>query len=139
MSQDYFKILFVCIVLSSQVGAEKTKYTNLDLQQLQYLMDGGIKLVDIRSSRLWKKTGIIKNSILLTMFNKKGKVVNNFFKRFSKKVKPNQPVAIISYKGDMSQIAAEVLSSEMGYFRIYNIPLGIKGWLSDGRKLKRYR
>ena len=62
--------IIIFFIVSSQVNADVQLADN---DKIISLMKQGVPLIDIRTNSEWRSTGIIKNSKLLTFFNKDGK------------------------------------------------------------------
>ena len=74
-----------------------------DNDKIISLMKQGVPLVDIRTNSEWQNTGIIKNSKLLTFFDKDGKSdVKSWMNKLRKMVKKDQPIIIICRSGRRS-------------------------------------
>lgn len=82
----------------------------------QQLIDSKIKIIDIRTQDEWKMTGMIKNSIPIEFFDKRGGYnVQNFMKKFQAQVKPDEKVALICNTGSRTRLVAEFLSKHYHY------------------------
>ena len=113
------------------------KYTNIDYTALKALLDRDVKIVDLRRKREWKKTGVIKNSTLLTAFDGAGNFIRSFPASLKKYVAPNDAVALICGEGVRSSIIANMLTVQAGYTTVYNVTGGIEGWLKNGNPVVR--
>lgn len=109
---------------------------DIDNAQLDKLMKTGVPLIDIRLPAEWEETGIIAGSKLLTFFDERGKVDAPAWLDKAKAIaKPNEPVIVICRSGNRTKAASQFLSQQAGYTTVYNVKMGIKGWVSSGAPL----
>ena len=130
----YLKLLFIIIIIinSQNVNAEVFKISNIEIQSL---IDEGVPIIDIRREEEWFSTGIIKNSHLLTFFDKNGNYnLENWMSKLEKIVQINKPFILICRTGRRTNIIANYLSKETNYKHVYDADGGIKSWLSSGNK-----
>ena len=64
----FFLILFLPKVLYADL-------MSIGNYELNILIKRGVNIVDVRTPEEWKKTGIIKNSLLISLVNKKNKFI----------------------------------------------------------------
>ena len=101
--------------------------------ELKSLLQKNIPLIDIRRKDEWKSTGIVENSILMTFFDKNGKVnTNEWLKELNKIANKNDPVILICRTGRRTGIIAKFLSEKVGYRLIYDVTDGITDWIKKG-------
>jgi len=101
------------------------------------LQKGGL-LIDIRRPDEWQKTGVIRGSKTITLFDRSGKVQPDFFQKLKQAAPdPRRPVAVICRTGNRSRAGSQILK-QLGYKRVYNVKNGITGWLREGLKVERY-
>lgn len=114
------KIFFALILFISSLYAElSNEYLT------QKLIDSKIPIVDIRTPREWKETGIIKDSIPIMFFDEKGSYdLNAFIKELNEKVDTTKPFALICRTGSRTQVVSAYLAKELGY-KVVNIKGGI--------------
>ena len=62
--------IIIFLIVSAQANADVQPADN---DKIISLMKQGVPLIDIRTNSEWQNTGIIKNSKLLTFFDKDGK------------------------------------------------------------------
>ena len=104
-----------------------------DNDKIISLMKQGVPLIDIRTNSEWQNTGVIKNSKLLTFFDKDGKSdVKSWMNKLRKMVKKDQPVIIICRSGRRSGIVSDMLVNEENYSKVYNANSGIMAWINSG-------
>jgi len=127
------KLKFVIALLS----LTPPKYSNIDNAALKALLDRDVKIVDLRRKREWEKTGVIKNSTLLTAFDGAGNFIRSFPATLKKYVAPNDAVALICGEGVRSSSIANMLTVQAGYTTVYNVTGGIEGWLKNGNPVVR--
>ena len=127
------KMLAVCLFLAtSQVFAE---VKDIDNQEIISLMQSGVPVIDIRRAEEWRDTGIIKESNLLTFFNKKGN--HNFEEwllKLKKITKEGDSVIIICKSGKRSGIVSKFLDEQANYTNVYNASGGMVSWVNSNNK-----
>ena len=92
-----------------------------------------LKIIDIRTYKEWKMTGIIPNSYLINMHEEDFSENINFIKETEKVLDENKDfdIAFICASGARSEIAANYFK-EKNYKNIFHIPEGILGKNKDG-------
>ena len=87
----FFKFLiFLIFILNSQYSYSEV--FEVEGNELQKLIDEGVPIIDIRREEEWFSTGIIKNSNLLTFFDKDGKYdLENWMNEFENIVQKDNP------------------------------------------------
>ena len=124
-------LLFSAVIINSAFAEVK----NANNQEIIALMKNGVPLIDVRTYDEWQKTGFIKDSILLTFFNKNGDSnLKEWMHELRKIVSQDEPVIILCRSGKRSGIVSNILSDKMQYSNIYNASSGIIGWINDGLK-----
>ncbi len=108
------------------------KFINIDNSRLAAMLKGGTKIVDIRRPEEWKKTGVVKGSRLITLFDKQGKTNFNFIEELTAFAKPDESVILICRTGNRTLVAAHYLTKQVGYQTVYNVKDGISRWIKDG-------
>ena len=122
--------IIIFFIVSSQVNADVQLADN---DKIISLMKQGVPLIDIRTNSEWRSTGIIKNSKLLTFFNKDGKSdVKSWMNKLREMAKKDQPVIIICRSGRRSGIVSDMLVNEENYSEVYNANSGIMAWINSG-------
>ena len=128
------KILAVCLFLAtSQVFAE---VKDIDNQEIISLMQSGVPIIDIRRAEEWSDTGVIKQSNLLTFFDKKGNHnIDKWLPKLKKIAKEGDPVIIICRSGKRSGIVSKFLDEQANYTNVYNAAGGMLHWISSKNKI----
>ena len=122
--------IIIFFIVSSQVNADVQLADN---DKIISLMKQGVPLIDIRTNSEWRSTGIIKNSKLLTFFNKDGKSdVKSWMNKLREMAKKDQPIIIICRSGRRSGIVSDMLVNEENYSEVYNANSGIMAWINSG-------
>ena len=104
-----------------------------DNDKIISLMKQGVPLIDIRTNSEWQNTGVIKNSKLLTFFDKDGKSdVKSWVNKLREMAKKDQPLIIICRSGRRSGIVSDMLVNEENYSEVYNANSGIMAWINSG-------
>jgi rhodanese-related sulfurtransferase len=112
-------------------------YTDLNNGQLETLLGQGVPVYDIRRPQEWQQTGIIEGSRLLTFVDSDGRLLPDFFSRFTGQTAKDEPVVLICRTGTRTRTLARYLVEELGYTQVYNVRSGIRQWITDGRAVTR--
>lgn len=102
--------------------------------QLQKLLDQKVILIDIRRPEEWAQTGIVAGSKKLTFFTRTGGINPNLVPGLKAIASADQPVALICRTGNRTNVAAQMITSQLGYKKVYNVKNGITKWMAEGRK-----
>ena len=132
MKQIILSIKFLFILYFSQVYAE---IFEVDNDKIAKLIKSDVPIIDIRTEREWKSTGIIPQSKMLTFFDEEGNFdTKKWMDQLKKIAKENEPLIIICRSGRRSLIVANYLNSEAGYTTIYHATKGILSWKADQKE-----
>ena len=116
----------------TQLFAEIYEVNN---KNIKMLLENSVPLIDMRTEGEWHETGVIKNSYLLTFFNKDG---NYDFKKWMIEVEAiadeNGPVIIICRSGRRSRIVSNMIIKGNSEYLIYHATNGIKSWIESSKK-----
>ncbi len=116
--------------------AARAEVVNVDSAEVARLVASGVVLVDIRTEPEWRSTGVLAGSRALTFFDAQGRVdPAAWVRRAQAFAPPSAPVILICRSGNRSRAAAQVLSREAGYVRVYNVSRGVQGWAGERRPL----
>ena len=127
-----FTLFAVMLSAMLVAGCSEPPYTNVSNDELKALMEKGVPLIDIRTSREWRQTGVVPGSHKITFFEENGRVNPKFFKRLEAIIKdPAEPVAIICRTGNRTSALGKILVKEMGYQTVYNVERGITNWVGS--------
>ncbi len=117
-------------------GAARAEIVDIDAAQLEQLAAQGVPVVDIRTEPEWRSTGVLAGSRALTFFDAQGRAdPAAWIRRAQAFAPPSAPVILICRSGNRSRAAAQVLSREAGYVRVYNVSRGVQGWAGERRPL----
>ena len=116
----------------SLLAVEQPKFKNIDNSELRKLRADGVTLVDIRRPEEWKKTGVVEGSVLITFFDKRGRVNPDFMKRFSKLAGKADKVILICRTGSRTGVVSQYFAKQAGYEGIINVTRGITHWIKEG-------
>ena len=131
------KKLIVIFLLFSKTVFSDVK--NINNEELKHLLKKGVPLVDIRTEKEWSKTGIIKNSLLVSMINQKGRYsFEDWSKRFSSVKLKNNSAILICAVGGRSDYLAKLVGSRYENILIYNVKKGIRNWIADNNPIVKY-
>lgn len=127
--KSHLKII-IFLIVSAQANADVQPADN---DKIISLMKQGVPLIDIRTNSEWQNTGIIKNSKLLTFFDRDGKSdVKSWMNKLREMAKKDQPLIIICRSGKRSGIVSDMLVNEENYSEVYNANSGIMAWINSG-------
>lgn len=102
--------------------------------ELARLAASGVTVLDVRTEREWKETGVVPGSRLLTYFDENGRSnPPQWLEKLKSAVPAGQPVILVCRSGKRSAAAAQFLSEQAGYKTVYNVGQGINGWAGEGR------
>ena len=123
--------IFLC-ALTTQAFAEVKEADN---QAIISLMQNGVPIIDIRRASEWQDTGVIKQSHLMTFFDKKGNHnIDEWLSNLKKIAKEADPVIIICRSGKRSGIVSKFLDEQVNYSNVYNASGGILSWVRSKNK-----
>lgn len=127
------KILFLLLIFSlscfARVYHKKASVT--------FLKKHDYKVIDIRTKKEWRQTGVIKNSILLTLIDEKGRYnINEFLNKLSNQISKDEKFAIICATGNRSTRLANFLDKK-GY-EVINLRGGIKALQKQNYHFEKY-
>jgi rhodanese-related sulfurtransferase len=85
----------------------------------------GIKIIDIRTKREWKRTGIVKGSYIMTFYNEKGQYdAEKFVRKLKKIVNPQEPFGIICNSGNRTARVVKFLR-QAGFSQAIDLKGGV--------------
>ena len=133
-----FRLIIFFLIFFNLQGAinsqDKMKDINISINQaVDSYKSKKLKIIDIRTHREWKMTGIIPNSYLINMHEEDFSENINFIEETKKVLNDNKEfnIAFICASGARSEIAANYFI-EKNYKNIFHIPKGILGKNKDG-------
>ena len=130
MKTKIFTIIF--LLFASQVFAEVKEVNN---QEIKSLMQSGVPIIDIRRASEWQDTGVIKQSHLMTFFDKKGNHnIDKWLPKLKKIAKEGDPVIIICRSGKRSGIVSKFLDEQADFTSVYNASGGMLSWINSNNK-----
>ncbi|MFT7002913.1 MAG: rhodanese-related sulfurtransferase [Sulfurimonas sp.] len=94
-----------------------------------------IPIIDIRTQREWRETGVVANSQLITFYND-DKTINeeSFMKKLQKVVRKRDTFAILCRTGNRANRVSRYLNSK-GYTHVISLSGGIKMGIKNGVEL----
>ncbi len=103
------------------------------------MQKGQVVLIDVRSPKEWRQTGVPKNAHLVTVHDARGTA--GFVNGVRKVIRGDlrRPVALICRSGNRSAQGAAVLI-QAGFKNVYNVSSGVmasKGWADRGLPMER--
>lgn len=125
-------IILVSVVFSFQILQEEEPVKIHNEQLSQTFLSKHIPIIDIRTKEEWKRTGIIKDSILLTFYDSDGRFnADSFFRNLkSAELDKESEFAILCRSGNRSNRVTRFLKSK-GYKYVINLAGGIKQGLKN--------
>lgn len=112
-------------------------FTSLSDKAVQYEINDGTVVIDIRRKDEWDYYGIIEGSYLLTFFDEIGDYnIEKWMEEFSKIVKDKeQKFILVCAHANRTKTVGQFLVKELGYKNAFELHGGINyGWLDKGLK-----
>lgn len=117
--------------------AARAEVIDIGPAELAKLAASGVPVIDIRTEGEWRSTGVIAGSHLATYFDANGRSDPAAWSARTKAfARPDQPVVLVCRSGNRTQLAAQQLSAEFGYRKVYSLSRGLGGWVAEGRPLQ---
>jgi len=114
------KIILSLVFLLSSLSAEL-----INAYPSQEILNSKTPIVDVRTPREWKETGILKDSIPIMFYNEKGGYnIEAFLDELNSKVDTKKPFAIVCRTGRRTSIIGAFLSQKLHY-NVINLKGGI--------------
>ena len=111
---------------------------DIDNQELEALMAGGVPLVDIRTAQEWLQTGVVPGSHLLTFFDVQGQAdPGAWISKAAEIAQQSEPMILICRSGHRTGVVAQFLNEQYGFTKLYNVSRGILAWANEARALQR--
>ena len=131
------RIIFIfLLLLSNNVFAD---IINIDNKKFRELLRQDIPVIDIRTKKEWIKTGVIKNSYLISMINDQGKYsLKDWYNKYSKIELKDNKVIIICAVGGRSTYISSILNKLNRETIIYNVQKGINDWINSDYPTEKY-
>jgi rhodanese-related sulfurtransferase len=117
------------------VNAFEPNYSKLSSDQIINKEIKGLIIIDIRSEKERKKTGIIEDSIAIAAFDLNGQFNSNFVKIYQGAVVKNDHVVFVSNEGKISAELANSFTEQFGLINIYSLDGGIQNWINQKKLL----
>ena len=128
--------LLALAIFSFSAFVARAETVTIDNATLARLAASGVAVIDVRTEKEWKETGVIPGSRLITYFDANG---NSNPAQWLERVKavsaPGQLVALVCRSGRRSAAATQFLAGQAGYKTVYNVGQGLNGWVAEGRPL----
>ena len=128
------KLLIITLLFFTYSCAQVRAINN---DQLQEYLKKNIVVIDIRTEKLWNKTGIIPQSYKVNFYNEKGKAnQRRWLYIFARLVRNKSTLfVLVSQKGKEAKEVAELLHEDIGYQKVLYLKNGISAWIDDDRKV----
>ena len=127
------KHFLIALILTALVGA---KFITIDDKTLIKMQKNGIVVIDIRTQKEQKQTGIIKNAKKITFFDEQGRAkAAEFMFELGHFIKDKKtPFIIYCAHANRTKVVGKWLSS-LGFQKVYELKGGIiYGWIQKGHK-----
>ena len=122
------KLLSIYLLLFTPLVFAEVKEVGND--EIIALMNNDVSIIDIIRASEWQDTGVIKQSHLMTFFDKKGNHnIDEWLSNLKKIAKEGDPVIIICRSGKRSGIVSKFLDEQANYSNVYNASGGILSWV----------
>ncbi len=119
------------------ISVQPPGYTSLNPKELiEMNKNDDLIIIDIRTKKEWKNTGIIKKSKKITAFDDQGNFQQNFLRDIQKFTNISSKIVFISSDGDISSILANGFVERLEYRNIFHLEGGINNWITKGFPLK---
>ncbi len=127
------KLLSIYLLLFTPLVFAEVKEVGND--EIIALMNNGVSIIDIRRADEWHNTGVIKQSSLITFFDKQGNHnKEEWMSQLKKIVNQDDPVIIICRSGKRSGIVSKFLDEQANYKNVYNASGGMISWVNSNNK-----
>lgn len=124
------------LILSSlaALAASQVRYAPLTPE----LVSSGVKIIDIRTEKEWRETGVVKGALGLTFFREdKSYDADLFLAKLKRYVTPNERIAIICRTGNRSDKVSRYLV-QYGFTSVTNVDGGVTRAKEAGVRLVPY-
>lgn len=133
----FLRVIWLLLLVGGLSACSPPPYTNLDNNELKSLLAKGVPIYDVRRPDEWRQTGVLEGSQRLTFVDDNGRLMPEFFSRFTQAVGKNDPVILICRTGSRTDVLARHLIEKLGYTQVYNVRDGITGWIRAGLPVTR--
>lgn len=105
----------------------------------QELIKSGTRIIDIRTEKEWRETGVVKGALLITFFREDMTYDQEaFLAKLRRHVKPSDKIAIMCRSGNRSAKVGRFLMQK-GFTEVINVDGGIKRAKEAGISLDAYQ
>ena len=113
----------------------------INVDELKALKKSSIKVIDIRTKKDIKETGVIPGSYRLSFYNKEGKIdQKKWLHAFVGLIKSRQiKFVLISGNGKRAELGAEALMDKKGYKNPYYLKGGIDAWIDADEPVQKIK
>ena len=132
------KIFLVIFILFTKFV--KAEVIDINNRELSDLIKKTINIIDVRTQKEWKSTGIIKGSFLVSLLNKNKRFIfEDWFAMFENNFGKNKSIIFICASGIRSNYISHLVQRKKPDLIIYNLQKGIKHWIRSGNKINRLK
>ena len=119
-----YKFIYVMENLAQEINIDKA---------FSLYKERSLLIIDVRTKKEWKMTGVIPNSILINMHDDNNLERESFVEevKFELDSNKNKNIAFICASGSRSEAVMSFFSNK-GYKNVFHIPNGIMGHQNDG-------
>ena len=130
------KIFLVIFILFTKFV--KAEVIDINNRELSDLIKKTINIIDVRTQKEWKSTGIIKGSFLMTLLNKNKKFdFEDWYKMFNNKFGRNKSIIFVCASGVRSNYISNLVKKKDPDLIVYNLKKGINNWIRSGYNIER--
>lgn len=125
-------ILALFLGLSAQAVFAET-LINVNNATLAELKAQGVQIIDIRTPREWRETGVIEGSHLVTFFDEQGRYdFPAWLATLNQIVDPNEPFVLICRTGSRTGLVGRALAEQLNRPGVHHARDGIRQWMRAG-------
>ena len=117
------------------VDVQLPNYKLVTFDEIEKMLQGNYKFIDIRTKKERENTGIIQGSLEITAFDNYGKFDPEFMKTFRDLVDLNDNVVFISNEGEISSILANGFAEQLGAKNMHSLKGGIQELIKENYQL----
>ncbi len=114
-----------------------TELIGVNPDELVKMQNDKALIIDIRTAKEWKQTGIIPGSHKIEFFDERGRYdIEHWLKQLkSLQQSPDQAIVLVCRSGKRSKAVGDLLTQKLGMNNVYHLQNGIKSWLKEGKKI----
>lgn len=132
------KTIALLFIVTSLLFAE---VRDLNISSFEKMEKNGIPVIDIRTPREWRESGIIAGSHTIMFFGPDGRYdVKSFIADLEKLgIRKKTPFILVCRSANRTRKLGDYLSEELGYENVYHLTGGILNWKRHEKPLIPYK